>query len=74
MNKTALKASFNSLSFSARFYGAMRRATKHYMAEVKNKKGITCLVIRYTVKTGFHFTDGNGKVYNRSEIYKLLRG
>lgn len=75
MNKSALKASFTSVSFSIGMYKAMvNTAKKGYSVEhVVNRKGQACIAVRYNKLTGFTFTDKKGLIIPTKLIYSFLR-
>lgn len=83
MNKTALKACFQSDNFRLRLHGAMLSAAKKgFSAYVKNAKGenfIRVEHIRHNHKrpqdqTGFRYTDKRGRVIPQETVYSFLSG
>ena len=78
MNKSALKAAFNSLSFRARLHGAMLSAVKKgYQSYIKNRKGENFIRVDYVkdgLVRGFTFRDKAGKIIDTKLIYSFLRG
>ena len=74
MNKSALKAAFNSLNFRCRFHGALLKAAKKgYSSYVTNRKGEPFLRVSYSHKTGFTFIDKRGFTIDKQQVYNLLR-
>ncbi len=75
MNKSALKAAFQSLTFRARIYRAMVDVARrgYSVQHVNNRKGRACLAVRWDRMTGFSFTACNGKQLPVKSVYKLLR-
>ena len=73
MNTQALKAAFNSLSFSARIYTAIVKTARlgHTVAHVHNRKGQPVLAVRYTRAHGFSFTDKSGKEHKTTVLAML---
>lgn len=75
MNRTALKAAYNSQRIKQALKMALSLVSLkgHSVSHIKNKKGKVFLAVRYNPKQGFTVTLINGKVFTLNQFLTLVK-